>query len=94
MNVRLSPACFNVAGERAFWVDGYTDDEWMNWRMMSAPLTPQGRPDMTQAVEMTPDSDWTGTPFEGQTVSSDQLMSLGYWMGNTQREFQLIPASY
>jgi hypothetical protein len=91
MNVRLSPETFNVAGERAFFVEGHTGDSWMEWLLVSAPLTEQGRPDMTKVTTVTLDFDWTGTPFEGTEVHDADILNLIFWIGNVQRAHKCLP---
>lgn len=95
MNVRLSPDYFNTLGERAVFVEGYTGDNWVDdWEMVSAPLLPNGRPDMTQVTMVTTEFDWTGTPFEGREVTVDDLLNLTYWMGNLTRAFKMLPGVF
>lgn len=91
MNQRIAPATFNVAGDRAFFVEGYTGDNWLEWELVSAPLLPNGRPNMHNVEKVNVSSDWTDTPWEGKLVTPEDIMNLTYWAGNVQRAYLCIP---
>ena len=95
MNVRLVPEFFNVAGDRAFFVEGYTGDNWLTeWELNSAPLLDNGRPDMTRVTKVDMNFDWTDTPWEGKVVTVEDILNLMYWMGGLQRAHKMLPGVF
>lgn len=93
MNVRMVPPYFCILGDTAFFVEGYTGDNWFDWVLNEAPLI-NGRPDMKNAKRVQPDRDWSDTPWEGKDVNDGAILNLAYWVGNLQRAFACIPAVF
>ena len=82
MNGSYVPPFFVSDGDYAWFVEGYTSDQFSTWALRVAPVLPNGQPDMTQSQH----------PYNSTAVLPEvDITMLRLMIGNTQRLCQGMP---